>query len=393
MRANCSILLLVAAALVGCTTPYRDPVTVHGGSPFPGIAGLVENAGAAQVDVLMVHGMCTHTSADANASIDALVAALDGNLVADAEPPRALALGEGGGIETVVRTVRVGAARLRFTAIIWSPLTRGLKSQLAYDITGQATNCTEPGDCRPQRALLNGQLKDGLLNDCLADAIIYQGDSRRLIRQRMIDAITRTVDAAQSQARAEGLATGPFAIVTDSLGSKITFDALDEMTSSPELPAPPGPKAAGATVIGRLAVIYMRANQMPLLSLADQVIDSGPSAAKSLQPAGDSLQRLLMRKAEQPALSSAAQAGKPHRMTLVAFTDPNDLLSYRLLSTRYALPGIAVADVLVSNAPTWFGAVEMPTTAHTGYARNAGVARLVVCGSAGSVLCRDRPTR
>jgi hypothetical protein len=75
-------------------------------------------------------------------------------------------------------------------------------------------------------------------------------------------------------------------------------------------------------------------------------------------------------------------------MALVAFTDPNDLLSYRLLPSRYAVPGIDVADVLVSNDWTYLGLLELPNTAHTDYRLNQDVTRLIACGSIGSKLCK-----
>lgn len=65
---------------------------------------------------------------------------------------------------------------------------------------------------------------------------------------------------------------------------------------------------------------------------------------------------------------------------MVAFTDPNDLLSYRLLPARYAAPDVAVADVLVSNARTWLGLIENPVAAHMNYLANPDVGKLITCG-------------
>ena len=57
-------------------------------------------------------------------------------------------------------------------------MTAGLKKQLTYDYTAAPTNCAASCVCSLGRAKYKGQFKDGLLNDCLADALIYQGDSR-----------------------------------------------------------------------------------------------------------------------------------------------------------------------------------------------------------------------
>jgi hypothetical protein len=51
-------------------------------------------------------------------------------------------------------------------------------------------------------------------------------------------------------------------------------------------------------------------------------------------------------------------------MRLIAFTDPDDLLSYRLQPSRYLVPNADVADVLVSNADTYSGQLESTAT-HT----------------------------
>jgi hypothetical protein len=75
---------------------------------------------------------------------------------------------------------------------------------------------------------------------------------------------------------------------------------------------------------------------------------------------------------------------------LVAFTDPSDVLSYTLQTERYAREGATVYNVLVSNAPIWFGALERPDTAHLNYLENADVARLIACGQPVSQRCASR---
>ncbi len=65
-------------------------------------------------------------------------------------------------------------------------------------------------------------------------------------------------------------------------------------------------------------------------------------------------------------------------------TDPNDQFSYRL--TYKALgedpERIALFNVIVSNAKTYFGLAENPYPAHTGYWQNAEVRKLVLEGGA-----------
>lgn len=169
----------------------------------------------------------------------------------------------------------------------------------------------------------------------------------------------------------------------------MSFDALRLMLgpkASPQL------RSAGESAFDRLALVFMQANQMPILGLADQTI--AQDKARPVQPReeADAMLQLLHLKVAQPEAAGAGgqaqRANQPAKMALVAFTDPNDLLSYRLLPSRYAVAGIDVADVLVSNDWTYFTALELPNTAHTDYRLNPDVTKLIACGSNGSKLCK-----
>ena len=374
--------LCAGCALSGCSTPYRTPVFVYGGAEFQGIAGVIEKSGTKSVDVVIVHGMCTNDSASANTAIDSLLAALDAT-IPRAPPAEVTALAETNDIQVVSRRATVGGVPVRFSALVWSPLTTPLKRQLAYDMTGEPTDCSVAGECKPKRAKLNGQFKDGLLDDCLADVLIYQGISRRAIRDKMVGAITQVVEQSDVQARADGTEPGALVLVAASLGSKMSFDALAEMV---DRSSPARHKAAGETAVRRLGLIFMEANQLPILGLADQEIESAAARSLAAPPAPeDSLQRILRLKSG-PQLNAATISLTG--VTLVAFTDPNDLLSYRLQPSRYAVPGVAVADVLVSNDTTYFGLLERPDTAHTSYGANPAVTSLISCGRPKSALCK-----
>jgi hypothetical protein len=278
----------------------------------------------------------------------------------------------------VKRSETLAGGVFNFSALIWSPVVASLKKQLDYDLTGQPTNCAVPGECKPRRALINGKLKDGLLDDCLADALAYQGRSHKAMRDRMVEAITDV----ESSASLPGAGPRPLVLIADSLGSKLTFDALAEMLISPRTERS---AAAGESAATRLVQVFMNANQLPILGLADQ--DIGPVEVKELKDfpiREDSLQRLLNFKSQPRPL----QLGFPSKMSLVAFTDPNDLLSYRLLPVRFTVPGVEVSDVLVSNDTTYFGLLERPDTAHTEYEANAEVRAFIACGRPKSPRCK-----
>jgi hypothetical protein len=98
----------------------------------------------------------------------------------------------------------------------------------------------------------------------------------------------------------------------------------------------------------------------------------------------DALQRFLDLRRRQPN----RRAETVQRLAVVAFTDPNDLLSYRLLPARYTAPDVAVADVLVSNDGTWLGLIENPVTAHLDYLANPDVGTMIACGHPSVAFCR-----
>jgi hypothetical protein len=365
--------LLVSAALVwltACTTPYRPPVVVHDSDDIPGIAPLITANGKKPVDIVLVHGMCTHDAHWARSAIDDLARTIDASYASNW--PEAPAPPEPDRIEVVTRTAPLGGGTVRFTALVWSPLTAGLKQRLAYDLTGAPNDCSEPGNteanCKPKRAYFNGQIKDRLMNDCLADAMIYQGISHRTIKGAMVQTIKQVIDDQDTKG---GGNPGPLVVVAESLGSKLVFDALNDMLSLPK----GDPLAlAGQRAAARLGLVFMAGNPMPLLRLADEP-DATPRPKADALPA-DSLQRFLVLRRGFGIERRQALA----KLKLVAFTDPNDVLSYRLLRADYVSSDVDMANVLVSNRPTWFGLLEDPLGAHLGYLQNPDVDRLIIGG-------------
>lgn len=350
------------ALVAGCTMPYRPALLTEPGQ-FPGLIDFAAQSASKRADIIVVHGMCTHDASWAAETVDILAQQLGANAGTSPGPGLRAALG---GVEVIPESVKTPVGELRFKALVWSPLTTPLKQQLCYDQTTKSSICTGAPPFTPKRAKLNARVKDWLVDDCFPDALIYQGVGRDQIRSAMRDAIL--------QATSDGDPGAPLVVVAESLGSKILFDTLLEMTEQPDT------EHAAMQTLNRIAYLIMAANQIPLLSLADQPLNNGMFAKGAT---GDSLQQLLQKRA--PA---DKQRRAPQRLTLVAFTDPNDLLSYTLLKERYAAEGVAVHNVLVSNAPTWLGLFELPDRAHVDYLLNPDVGRLISCGEPKSVLCK-----
>lgn len=396
-------LVCLLMLLAGCSTPYRPPQFTDADTTFPGLIDLAAQATPQAADVLLVHGICTHDAGWAGEVVPQLTQALrDAAMTSNTATARSAAATAAAGaaaatgaaavgvaaagpaaapaVEIVPAMVDTPAGRLRFDALIWSPLTNDLKRQLCYDQSDKSALCTGAPPYPYMRARLNARFKDGLIDDCLPDALIYQGVARDAMQLRMREAVLQVLSGARADV--------PLVVVSHSMGSKLMFDTLLRMT---EEPAASPAAIVALQAVQRLRFLVMAANQIPLLSLADQQINQRPAgmapspaavnAAAAAPP--DSLQQLLRKR--QALLQRAA---RDQRLTLVAFTDPNDLLSYTLPPERYAQDGVTVYNILVSNAPTWLGLLERPDTAHLEYLSNPDLGRLIACGQPTSKLCR-----
>lgn len=265
---------------------------------------------------------------------------------------------------------QAGQVVVRNYVIVWSELTRSQKGILCFDTNVPTKSCPNP-EYEYSRARLNGQLKSRLLNDCLADAIIYAGPNGEMIRDAFRDTI-REIDS-----KLRGGVNIPLFLVAESLGSKILADAL----------IPKDATSAEFEALAALATtrqIFMAANQIPILDLA---VPFGTRASASAAPDKPAIERL--RDAIQNRRTDLFQMRgfdvvPEEDILIVAFTDPNDLLSYRIPEARTS----SIINVLVSNAPTWFTLIEDPMAAHTGYLANKKVWELISCGS--DLTCEDR---
>lgn len=379
--AMCTLAMLLTA----CSMPYKTPIIVAKAGEQASFRGLADALRKDRpLDLILVHGMCTHDAEWARSSVASVYSSLGGKSEDVKLMPSPVA---GTGITLYQQTLSVEAGELRVNAVLWSPLTTPLKRQLCYDQTEKSATCQgQAGTYAYKRATLNQSLKDTILDDCLADAMIYQGKSRDEINGQMQKAILQAVATSGASNRsadtitaaASAPATVPLAIITESLGSKVGFDAIFKLVKNEQT------AAAGTRTLDRITQIFMGANQLPILALADLALDgSAPRAALPAAYPQDPVGALLQMRSK----------GGPERLvsplpSVVAFTDPNDLLSYILVPSPHAEnAGYAIIDVIVSNDKSYFGFVELPTTAHLGYRTNEAVRSLIACGHPKSAAC------
>jgi hypothetical protein len=436
------VLMAVAFALTACAEPYDPPQVFDENfsnasgatseAPSQGFAGLSDlaqmNAPAGRTvlptRVLWTHGMCSPS--DGTQTDDPyvwwqvrtrdLLAAYPG-----AQQVGAPLLSElsPGGSQLIKETLSVPGRAAGSTRTVelwffdWSPLTKPFKLQELGDI--------EAGKGNPytyERATLNGKLKQGLIKDCLADVVVYLGINGSRIRNDAQIAVCEMLDGQFDRDTGCAGASGAryTALISESLGSSILLDAFRSlrldyvaarkeaierlMATAPDIQTKPpsdntstrkpNPAAdaylASVTnanaAMGRatansadvsaamasLTSFYMLANQIPLLNFAGQPVNE----TRNLP-----LEEFMASATEMRKQGEGAAA-----LTVVAFVDPNDLLSFRLIPKS----GRArVVNFVVSNADTYLGYAEMPDSAHCNYIRNGYVMHAIVFGYGGGV--------
>jgi hypothetical protein len=370
-RALATLAVLLLAA---CGTPYHPPVVMEADARFPGLADLLAEASGKTVDVLLVHGICTHDDSWAPRVVAQLGQAMGATAPAPGPVP---APAKDGQVQIVPATLDTAYGTLRVDALIWSPLTQRIKNQLCYDRSEPSAQCQGLPTAGLTRARLNARGKDLLVDDCLPDAIIYEGAAREQMQLAMRAAILQVLAGRETERERAAAAPAPLVVIAHSMGSKLLFDTLLRMAR--EDAAAPAARLARQAV-DSLRYLVMAANQIPLLTMADQPLAPAGAMHAASAP-GDSLQQLLALR----RTGAAPTAAPP--LVVVGFNDPNDLLSYTLPPKRYDGAGVAVYNILVSNGATWLGLLERPDQAHLDYLYNPDVDRLIVCGQPASARC------
>ena len=271
--------------------------------------------------VIMVHGVGTHVpgygaplSANLARSLGLTVVAPD----AKAFPIEAGAFpGETLGTLTVTRHTNVARDReMLFYELTWSPISQPAKEAIAFDSTAAYSH---------RRASINNVFKH-FINDVAPDPLVYTGTGRERIQTTVGQALCWALSAdwqslpdeqqlctPDNPAFASRLDVDEFAFITHSLGSRITTDGLTRLTLYVERAGPDQPEVrrVAEKLRNRDIKIFMLANQLPLLQ-------------SGLEPAG--VQGAV------PAFCRPEGADFANRLfqvtELIAFSDPNDLLSY-----------------------------------------------------------------
>jgi hypothetical protein len=271
--------------------------------------------------VIMVHGVGTHVPGY-GARISANLARALGLSVMAPEPKEfpieALAFpGETLGALNVTRYTNVARDReMLFFELTWSPISQAAKDGYGFDNTAVYAH---------QRASLNNVFKH-FVNDVAADPLVYTGTGRERIQATVAQALCWAVSAdwqglpdhqqlcmPDNPAFASRLKYDDFVFITHSLGSRITIDGLQRLTELFKREAAQRPQLqdVAQSFRDRDVEVFMLANQLPLLQSGLE-----PAAIEGAVP--------------EYCLPNGAHYGDRlfKETELIAFSDPNDLLSY-----------------------------------------------------------------
>jgi hypothetical protein len=253
-----------------------------------------------------------------------------------------------------------GGRKISVYELTWSATTDPLKERQFK------TDRTYSGD----RVFLNRKLKTELVNERLADPVLYIGRYRNHMQFPIMRAVKAVLNDFAPQ--------DEVAVITYSLGSYMCYDTLLKMSRGESIM---GERDYSAGVVrdlvGQTNYVFMLANQLPLLELSEvsnpiSLRQTSSSAVKSLAE---------IRRQNRPK-SAAQRQPAVLPLHLVAFSDPNDLLSYPLDQHSVSGTSIAYSNVVISvQRSALLGIVADPLTAHTGHERSPAVMDLLTYGN------------
>ncbi|WP_419694419.1 hypothetical protein ACN2CC_28175 [Mesorhizobium muleiense] len=362
--------LFGAALLIsGCATPYIPPkIEEPGQNNASSFGGIMSFAKQQDLRVVWVHGMCTHEedwADNRHALLQQAIAIGSSRRSTVYGPERAARV-------TFTHSVNGHALELRF--LVWSPLAADAKIAIGLDHNDEL-----------KRASLNRDLKKGLIDDCFSDAVIYTGTAgnptRSWVRSEVCDALGGNISAAGRCVIDDSKPRRKTVLVAESLGSKILSDAIVSIWQT----TPAQEQSRIAQRLGDVQMVFLLANQIPLLNAATYSPGTARIAAdRSADRASGSLLDVFASARVRKKKTFLAEPSGPIRF--VAFTDPNDLLSYRLFPKAYLPEEMKITNVIVSNDQTYLGLLERPDTAHCGYGWNPAVIATVAEGYDGKRL-------
>lgn len=209
----------------------------------------------------------------------------------------------------------------------------------------------------PKGATINRWLKHDIMDWSFADAVLAVGPLHQYLIEGIRETILESFKPAPNQ---------EFIVVSHSLGSYLMFSALDLPADRPEAQIPGWKKGLG-DVLAQTSHAFFMANQLSLLELAELDLDSPKQMKQHLE-----------------SWIAARKHAKQAQPTIVAFSDPDDLLTWQV-PKLVAAPDPNGDSILVNNLPEinacrwcFLFLFANPETAHITYDKNKRVVRAML---------------
>ena len=354
------------------------------GDKFDGINQYFANG--KEVKVLIIHGVGTHQSGYSGRIRDNLCKKLDLHIVSRC--PKNITLIDPNDKKTVIGTLRVSRAQSKdlkknilFYELAWSETTIAQKQILKYDMAKENTY---------KRAAFNNVVK-GFMNDTVPDPLIYLTDEHNYIlnatKQSTCLMLGKTwnqlKDGSQELCNVapykqiKALSEDNIIFVTHSLGSRIFIDA---MLSLADDVAKAEKSAKAQQYINQLKnkeiTVFMLANQLPFLQIGRKVPKIHGQMNSYCKVGSKNYNNRIFK-----------------RLNIVAFSDPNDILSYTIpqsfvdnyLDSRIC-PFVTNVNLNIIEPVSAFGISAVnPLAAHTNYDNDGRVLEIITQGTQDNV--------
>ena len=297
-------------------------------------------------------------------------------------------------VQIIDHDYRIGPSKISGRFLIWSPLTTSYKTNLNFDNPPDYTPAR--GQFTWKRATLISALKSTLLNDCLSDAIIYAGYrgskfkrpcKTPFARHSMVRHPTTAVIFRQFTGTAPEELSSSRRVLVAAWCSTRSRHSRSRRKRKARIRSPHSTKPYRQSPKSTCSPTNYRSSRWPdqrrhsPIAELDVTASRTPSMATALGVLSHARGRYHAKH-----LTDIRQLTTEAPLSLVAFTDPNDLLSYRLPPNGTAIVGngTSVVNVITSNAAAYFGYAENPYPAHTGYNQNPDALRVLFGGSSRS---------
>jgi hypothetical protein len=328
--------------------------------------------------VLMVHGIGTHQPGYSARLAENLARSL--SLTKVQENPKefflkALMFPERElGVLRVQRYLNADGSRvMMFYELTWDPIVEQEKQTLAFDTSEENAH---------RRAVINRALKV-FVDETVPDVLMYNGTSKEIIQASVGQAICWMMSTSWADLPSNGTRVcnafdknflvkldDNYVFISHSLGSRITIDALQRIA---EIVKEDAKMSRNLDVLKhKKFTVFMLSNQLPLLQLGQAV----PSVRGQIRDICS----------PNSALSSERMFAE---LRIVAFSDPNDLMSYSI-PPRFLDEYIdsrlcpTLTNVILNITPVidlfGLGDVANPMAAHVSYDNDSRVIGIITKG-------------